>query len=153
MKARCTSCSCLSRRVRLGINLVTPSQQFMVLNSVRTTIFLTFSILSMTGMCRMSPVPVIATLGNSRVYSSPSDYSSMTPKVKWVANEGFIFETLLRVPDINPDNIHVRAGRSFHNTKYRGQCDVLKKRRARESLCHLDRSNRKREVGIPVENA
>ena len=30
---------------------------------------------------------------------------------------------------------------------------TLLKRRVRKSLCHLGRSNRKREVGIPVEDA
>ena len=82
VRTRYTSCSCLSRRVRLGIGLATPSQQSIVLNSMRTTTFLTFSALSMTGMCWMSPVPTIATLSNSRMHSSPPDYSSMTLKIK-----------------------------------------------------------------------
>ena len=46
----CTSCSGLSRRIGLGIGLVTPSQQSVVLNSVRTTTFLTLSTLSAIGM-------------------------------------------------------------------------------------------------------
>ena len=41
VRTRCTSCSYLSRRVRLGIGLATPSQQSVVLNSMRTTTFLT----------------------------------------------------------------------------------------------------------------
>ena len=82
VRTRYTSCSCLPRRVRLGIGLATPSQQFVVLNSMRTTTFLIFSTLSMTGMCRMFPTPTIMTLGHSRVHSSPSDCSSMTPKIK-----------------------------------------------------------------------
>ena len=77
-----TSCSGLSRRVRLGIGLAISSQQSVVLNSMRTTTFLTFSALSATGMCRVSPAPTIATLGHSRVHSSPSDCSCVTPKVK-----------------------------------------------------------------------
>ena len=77
-----TSCSGLSRRVGLSVSLATPSQEPVVLNSVRTTTLLTLSALSATGMCRVSPAPAIATLGHSRVHSSPSDCSSMTPKVK-----------------------------------------------------------------------
>ena len=77
-----TSCYSLSRRVRLGIGLATPNQQSVVLNSMRTTTFLTFSALSTTDMCRMSPVPTIVTLGHSRMHSSPFDYGSMTPKIK-----------------------------------------------------------------------
>jgi len=76
VRARCTSCSCLPIRVRLGIGLATPSQQSVVLNSMRTTTFLTFSALSITGM------PTITTLGHSRVHSSPPDCSNMTPKIK-----------------------------------------------------------------------
>jgi len=82
VRARCTSCSSLSRRIRLEIGLVTPSQQSIVLSSMRTITFLTFSALSMTGMCRMSPAPTIATLSNPRVHSSLPDCSSMTPKIK-----------------------------------------------------------------------
>ena len=51
VKTRYTICSCLLRRIRLGIGLATPSQQSVVLNSMRTTIFLIFSALSVTGMC------------------------------------------------------------------------------------------------------
>jgi len=82
VRARCTICSRLSRRVGLEIGLATPSQQSVVLNSMRTTTFLTFSVLSMTGMCRMSPAPTIVTLGHSRVHSSPPDCSNMMPKIK-----------------------------------------------------------------------
>jgi len=60
--------------------------------------------------------------------------------------------TLLRVLNINPDNRHVRARGGLHNARHRGQYNTLKKRRVRKSLCHMGRSNRKRGVGIPVEN-
>jgi len=82
VRTRCTIYSYLFRRIRLGIGLATPSQQSVVLNSIRTTIFLTFSTLSMTGMCRVFPAPAIAILGHSRVYSSLSNHGSMTPKIK-----------------------------------------------------------------------
>ena len=82
VRTRYTICSRLPRRVRLGIGLATPSQQSVVLNSMRTTIFLTFSALSITGMYWVSLAPTIATLSDPRVHSSPSDCSSMTPKIK-----------------------------------------------------------------------
>ena len=82
VRTRYTICSRLPRRVRLGIGLATPSQQSVVLNSIRTTTFLIFSALSVTGMYRVFPASIIATLGYSRVYSSPSDCSSMMPKIK-----------------------------------------------------------------------
>ena len=77
-----TSYSSLSRRVRLSVSLATPSQEPVVLNSVRTTTFLTLSALSTTSMCWVSPALAIATLSNPRVHSSPPDCSSMTLKVK-----------------------------------------------------------------------
>ena len=95
VRTRYTS-SHLPRRVRLGIGLATPSQQSVVLNSMRTTTFLTFSVLSVTSICWVTPVPAIATLGYSRVHSSPSDCSCVMPKVKWAVNEGLTFGTLLR---------------------------------------------------------
>ena len=50
MRIRYTSYINLSRRVRLGIGLVAPNSQSVVLNFVRTTTFLTFSVLS---LCQM----------------------------------------------------------------------------------------------------
>ena len=82
VRTRYTSCSYLPRRVRLRIGLTVPSQQSVVLNSMRTTTFLIFNTLSMTGMCWMSPVPTIVTLSDLRVHSSPPDCSSMMPKIK-----------------------------------------------------------------------
>ena len=82
VRIRYTICSCLPRSVRLGIGLATLSQQSVVLNSVRTTTFLTFSALSMIGMCWVSPALAIAILGHSRMHSSSSNCSSMTPKIK-----------------------------------------------------------------------
>ena len=82
VRTRYTICSRLPRRVGLGIGLATPSQQSVVLNSMRTTTFLTFSTLSVTGMCRVSPVLAIVTLSDPRVHSSPPDCSSTTPKIK-----------------------------------------------------------------------
>ena len=72
----------LQKCAAVGIGLATSSQQSVVLNSVRTTIFLTFSALSMIGMCWMFPVPAIVTLSNPRVYSSPLDCSCVILKVK-----------------------------------------------------------------------
>ena len=82
VRTRCTIYSCLPRRVRLGIGLTISSQQSVVLNFMRPTTFLTLSTLSMTSMCWMSLAPTIATLGHSRVHSSPHDCSNMMPKIK-----------------------------------------------------------------------
>ena len=77
-----TSCNHLPRGIRLGIGLTTPSQQSVVLNSMKTTTFLTFSALSVTGIYKISPAPAIATLGYSRIYSNLFDHSSMVPKIE-----------------------------------------------------------------------
>jgi len=82
VRTGCTSSHRLPRGIRLRICLAAPSQQSVVLYSVRTTTFLIFSALSMTDMCRMSPVLAIVTLGHSKMHSSPSDHGSMTPKIK-----------------------------------------------------------------------
>jgi len=82
VRTGCSSCSSLSRRVRLGIGLAIPSQQSVVLNSMRTTTFLTLSTLSAAGMCWVFPVPAIVTLGNLWVHGSPSDCSCVMSKVE-----------------------------------------------------------------------
>ena len=56
-----TSCSGLSRRIKLGIGFTTSSKGSMILHSVWTITFLTFSTLSTTCMCLMSPILEIAT--------------------------------------------------------------------------------------------
>jgi len=61
VRIRCTSCSGLSRRVKLGICFTTLSQGSVVLHFVWTITFLTFSTLSTTCMCLISPVLEIAT--------------------------------------------------------------------------------------------
>jgi len=55
----------------------------------------------------MSSVPVIVTLGNPRMHSSPPDYSCMTPKIKRAVNKGLALGALLRVPNVNPNPRHV----------------------------------------------
>ena len=82
VRTRYTICSCLPRRVRLSVSFVTPSQEPVILNSVRTTTFLTLSALSTTGMCWVTPAPAVATLGHSRMHSSPLGCSCVTVKVK-----------------------------------------------------------------------
>ena len=86
MGIRCTSYSNLFKRIKLRIDLTTPSLESVVLYSVQTTTLLIFSALSVTSICWMSLVPEIMILRNPKIYSSFLDYSSMLPKVKWVVN-------------------------------------------------------------------
>jgi len=97
MRTRYTSYNCLLRKVRLVISLVTSSQQSVVLKSMKTTTFLTFSTLNVTNMCRMSPVPTIVTLDHSKMYSSLN---------KWLISILFLkpfseFQMSIQITDIS----------------------------------------------------
>ena len=70
-------------------------------------------------MCIVFFILVIVILSDPRVYNSFSDYSSIMFNVKWVANKGLTFWTLLEVPDIDLDHRYIRAGEGLHNAKHK----------------------------------
>ena len=82
IRTRSAICGCLPRRVGLGVGFAAPSHRPMVLHSVWSTTLLTLSILIMIYVGQMSPAPTVATLGNSRVHSSPPDCGCIMSKVK-----------------------------------------------------------------------
>jgi len=78
VRARSTICGCLPRRV----GFVAPSYGSMVFHSIWSTTLLTLSTLSTTCVGWMSPAPAVATLGNSRMHSSPPNCGCVTSKVE-----------------------------------------------------------------------
>jgi len=82
MRTRSAICSRLPRRIGLGVGFAASSHGPVVFHSVWSTTLLTSSILSMTCVGQMSPAPTVATLGNSRVHSSPPDCGCIMSKVK-----------------------------------------------------------------------
>jgi len=75
----CTSYKSLFRKVglRLSISLTILSQESVILYSVNTTTFLTFSILNTIDMYWMFSVPAIVILDNLRMYGSILIYQSL----------------------------------------------------------------------------
>ena len=102
-----TICRCLSRRVGLGVGLVVPSHGSVVFHPVWSTTLLTLSALSATGMSWVIPALAVATLGHSRMHSSPLDYSRMAPKVKRAVNKGLALGAFLGVLNVNPNHRYV----------------------------------------------
>ena len=77
-----THCICILGRIKLRISLVISSQEPVVFYSIKIIIFLTFSVLSMTNICRVFLALAIVILSYFRIYSSLSDYHSIVLRVK-----------------------------------------------------------------------
>ena len=61
----------------------------------------------------MAPLPAVVTLRDSRVHVGGSNRGDIPAKVERMIYQYFCFGTVLRVPNIKPDNSHVRFGKGF----------------------------------------
>ena len=64
----------------------------------------------------MSPLPAVLALGNSRIHACASNCRNVIPYVKAPINEHFGIFTTLYIPNVDPDDGHVRFGRDFDNS-------------------------------------
>jgi len=67
----------------------------MMFNFVRSTIFLTFRAMSSISKCRVTPLPTVATLRNTRVHIGLPNSGNMTAKIKEMVNEKLSLGTIL----------------------------------------------------------
>jgi len=84
---------------------------------VEASTFLAFGSIDMISKGCVTPLPAVAALGNVWVHESTSNCSYVLPEVKRSVDEGFSFGAVLRVPDVNPDNRHVRVFGSADNAE------------------------------------
>jgi len=67
----------------------------MIFNFVRSTTFLTFRAMSSASKCKVTLLPMVATLRYARVYVSPSNSSNIMTKIEEVVNKKLSLETIL----------------------------------------------------------
>jgi len=67
----------------------------------------------------VAPFPAVVTLRDPRVHVGSSNCGDIPAKVEGMIYQQFCFGTVLRVPNVKPDNGHVGFGRSFD---YSGLC-------------------------------
>jgi len=63
----------------------------------------------------VAPLLAIVTLKDSRVYVSGPDYDDMPAKVERMIYQQLCFGTILRIPNVKPDDGYVGFGRSFND--------------------------------------
>jgi len=59
------------------------------------------------------PLPAVVTLRDSGVYVGGSNRGDIPAKVERMIYQQFCFGTILRIPNVKPDNGHVGFGRGF----------------------------------------
>jgi len=73
----------------------------------------------------MAPFLAIVALWNTWIHGGTSNSSYVLPKVEGSVDEGFSFGTVLRVPDVNPYDRHVRVFGSTDNAEVRQENDFI----------------------------
>ena len=97
----------------------------MVLRFVRTVALDTFSSLNATRKGRVSPLPAILALGDSRIHICTSNYGDVIAHIEAPVNEKFSVFSTLNIPDVNPNDGHIRFRRDFNNSRFRRKGDVV----------------------------
>ena len=99
--------------VDLGICLATPTKFSMVFRFVRTIAFDAFGTLDSTWKCWVSPFPAVFALRNAGVHVGSPNGCNEAANIKAPIDKHFCVRATLDVPDIQPNNCHVRFRRYF----------------------------------------
>ena len=70
----------------------------------------------------MAPLPAVMPLRDARVHVGGSNRGDILAKVERMIYQQFCFGTILRIPNVKPDNGHVGFGRDFDDSRLR--CEV-----------------------------
>ena len=113
------------RWVDFVVSFTTPAKLPVVFRFVRTVTLYTFGPLNATRESRMSPLPAILALGNSRIHTCASNCRNVIPYVKAPVYEHFGVFTTLYIPNVDPYDGHVRFGRDFDDSRFRRKRDIV----------------------------
>jgi len=119
------------------VPFTTPSQVSVVFEFVGASTLLAFSPVHSASKHCVFPFPAVVALGNAWVYGGASDRGDVPTKVEGPVYDGFGFGPILRVPDVNPDDCHVRVFRSSDDSRARRKGDVIEHARLREGVFNL----------------
>ena len=115
-----------SWRVDLVVYLVTPSKFPMVFRFMRTVAFDTFWSLASAWECCVTPLPTIFALQYARVHVGFPNGCNITSNVETSVNEHLGITATLDVPDIYPNNWHVRFRRNLYYSWFRSKRNIIK---------------------------
>jgi len=108
-----------SGRIHFKICLTAPCYFPMMFNFMKTIVFLAFGTMCKANKSNITPLLTILALRNTRVYIGSSNSSDIITYIKIFINETFSFFTILRIPNINPNNSYVRFRRYLNDVQIR----------------------------------
>jgi len=98
------------RRISFLIHFTILSKLMMVFSLVRAIALDALGALNTVGHSHMSPLPAILALRDARVHVGSSNSHNKPPYIETPVNKTFSLASALNIPDINPNNQHIRLG-------------------------------------------
>jgi len=84
-----------------------------------------FSSLNTTRKGGVAPLPAIFALRDSQIHIRSSNHGDVIAHIKAPVNKKFSVLTTSNIPDINPNDGHIRLRRDFNNSQFRRKGDVV----------------------------
>ena len=123
----------------------------MVFRFVWTVALDAFSSLNVTQKGEVSPLSAILALENSQIHIHISNSGDVIAHIEVPVNEKFSIFSTLNIPDVNPNNGHVRLRRDFNNSRFRCEGDVVENMILLEDGFDVKRSKFLHGVGMREE--
>ena len=123
----------------------------MVIRFVWTIALDAFSSLNATRKGGVSPLPAILALGNSRIHVRTSNCGDVIAHIEAPVNEKFCVFSTLNIPDVEPNDGHIRLRRNFNNSQFRRKGDVVENMILLEDGFDVKRSKFLHGVGMREE--
>jgi len=96
------------RGISFLIHFAIPSKLMMVFSLVRAIALDILGVLDMVGHSCMSPSPAILALRDASVHVGSSNSHNKPPYIEISVNKTFSLTSALNIPDVNPNNQHIR---------------------------------------------
>ena len=74
----------------------------------------------------ITPLPAILTLRNPQIHVGSSNYSNNAFNVEASVDDLLGVWAILGIPNINPNDYHIRLGKHFDNAQFRHENNVIK---------------------------
>ena len=123
----------------------------MVIQFVWTIALDAFSSLNATRKGGVFPLPAILALGNSWIHVRTSNCGDVIAHIEAPVNEKFSIFSTLNIPDVDPNDGHIRLRRDFNNSRFRHEGDVVENMILLENSFDVKRSKFLYGVGMREE--
>ena len=118
MRARLTFLCSKPWRVWLIVFFAAPCLLPVMFGVMRSIAFDTSGHMWLATECWVALFPTVLTLWNSGVHICTIDSSDVTTNIELSVDDCLSFGSILWIPDIDPNNSHIRFGRCFDYTRF-----------------------------------